>query len=686
MNSSSPWISLYRNPRPLLRVNDLAYEALSPKLLTLDTPSLITFIGRSSKSRILKSILGHESDYSIEPHGQVQIWRDTSTPRARFTVFADCELLHNNASQWNSLNAPSTYYGPKGKSIPIQWATPGGYMNKYVPAGVCSQVLAPISDILVIFAADFQGITGVVRLIVDLIFSSTKHDLLHTFKPRIVIVTHDYKQDKKRTSRKKSETQIELDIIKRIRALLAYRSFSIDGGTTYDDNYIYAHFHSIRAIGLHGNHQSAALYLRKRIFALQKDINDCRIRNHISFSFGHMQSLCWSLSKHFSRHQQEDFSFIQASRPHGFSNGELANHLTRALTLIPCEAWIWQCIIPILSSALLLASYPPGSHRKFILIHKKLLKRAAFCPNIILSNLYLEPIKTAIEEYSAHISTHKKFIDDVRREFTALFNSHISKQSQTSLISVHRDRLENLTGYVSQLKSSVTCLCCFLYAADKVLDCGHAYCNNCIRMFGVKSIVERNTYHMPHCLVCQQTHRSKSFNLLPPTAGVRILSLDGGGIRGIIPLTVLAYLEKQLSFLHCPIWDCFDSVVGTSSGGLTAIGIFLMQWKAEQCLEKFRALAEETFGGRQNMPALLDWAQALLLICLDRSKYNSLGILAAFQSALGSPPPMFNPLGSDTKVAVITTPVDGSTTSVICNYNGGNRPPASQTGKSRRDR
>lgn len=35
---------------------------------------------------------------------------------------------------------------------------------------------------------------------------------------------------------------------------------------------------------------------------------------------------------------------------------------------------------------------------------------------------------------------------------------------------------------------------------------------------------------------------------LPPSYGqlVTILSIDGGGIRGIIPGTVLAYLESQL--------------------------------------------------------------------------------------------------------------------------------------------
>ncbi|XP_059624720.1 patatin-like protein 2 [Cornus florida] len=52
---------------------------------------------------------------------------------------------------------------------------------------------------------------------------------------------------------------------------------------------------------------------------------------------------------------------------------------------------------------------------------------------------------------------------------------------------------------------------------------------------------------------------------------VTVLSIDGGGIRGIIPGTMLAHLEKQLQDLDGPsarIADYFDVIAGTSTGGL----------------------------------------------------------------------------------------------------------------------
>ncbi|KAL3500310.1 hypothetical protein ACH5RR_039403 [Cinchona calisaya] len=61
----------------------------------------------------------------------------------------------------------------------------------------------------------------------------------------------------------------------------------------------------------------------------------------------------------------------------------------------------------------------------------------------------------------------------------------------------------------------------------------------------------------------------------PPNCGnlITILSIDGGGIRGLIPATILAFLESQLQELdgeEARIADYFDVIAGTSTGGLIA--------------------------------------------------------------------------------------------------------------------
>ncbi len=51
---------------------------------------------------------------------------------------------------------------------------------------------------------------------------------------------------------------------------------------------------------------------------------------------------------------------------------------------------------------------------------------------------------------------------------------------------------------------------------------------------------------------------------------IRILSIDGGGIRGIIPAIVLAELERRT---RRPICELFDLIAGTSTGGILALAL-----------------------------------------------------------------------------------------------------------------
>lgn len=64
-----------------------------------------------------------------------------------------------------------------------------------------------------------------------------------------------------------------------------------------------------------------------------------------------------------------------------------------------------------------------------------------------------------------------------------------------------------------------------------------------------------------------------SRNQQPPKLGDRItiLSIDGGGVRGIIPATILQFVEEKLQEIDGPdvrIADYFDVIAGTSTGGL----------------------------------------------------------------------------------------------------------------------
>jgi patatin-like phospholipase/acyl hydrolase len=71
----------------------------------------------------------------------------------------------------------------------------------------------------------------------------------------------------------------------------------------------------------------------------------------------------------------------------------------------------------------------------------------------------------------------------------------------------------------------------------------------------------------------------------------RILSIDGGGIRGIIPASTLVALEKQIGK---PAREVFDFVAGTSTGALISAAL-AAGVSAEHILEIYTNRANEIF-------------------------------------------------------------------------------------------
>jgi len=51
---------------------------------------------------------------------------------------------------------------------------------------------------------------------------------------------------------------------------------------------------------------------------------------------------------------------------------------------------------------------------------------------------------------------------------------------------------------------------------------------------------------------------------------IKVLSIDGGGIRGIIPAIILGEMQKRVGR---NLWEVFDLIAGTSTGGIIALGI-----------------------------------------------------------------------------------------------------------------
>jgi patatin-like phospholipase/acyl hydrolase len=107
----------------------------------------------------------------------------------------------------------------------------------------------------------------------------------------------------------------------------------------------------------------------------------------------------------------------------------------------------------------------------------------------------------------------------------------------------------------------------------------------------------------------------------------RILSIDGGGIRGIIPANILAFIEERTGK---PISQLFDLIAGTSTGGILTLGLTKPnafgkpEFTARQLCQKYEQDIPHIFRNPQSW-----WGNLLT------PKYRSIAFQQILKNSLG---------------------------------------------------
>ncbi|GIK05967.1 hypothetical protein Aspvir_010084 [Aspergillus viridinutans] len=87
---------------------------------------------------------------------------------------------------------------------------------------------------------------------------------------------------------------------------------------------------------------------------------------------------------------------------------------------------------------------------------------------------------------------------------------------------------------------------------------------------------------------------------------LNLLSLDGGGIRGLSSLYVLKDMMEAIDQHHPPKpCDVFDMIGGTSAGGLIAIMLGRLKMGVDQCIDAYARLSRQAFTRKNYIPVTL---------------------------------------------------------------------------------
>lgn len=279
---------------------------------------------------------------------------------------------------------------------------------------------------------------------------------------------------------------------------------------------------------------------------------------------------------------------------------------------------------------------------------------------------WMEQLRATIEKL------HLGFSRDVERLASLSNKATVSEECIAFALHVtHLRQFYQSIGPATWIRSHSTCFCCLRDVPQHLLPCGHALCDRCAQACGTLS---RTTLKISWCPLHQDSTRwaqPKIIRYKPSSAGVRILALDGGGIRGIVQLEILRGVEQALGG-HFSVQTFFDLVIGTGTGGLIAVALASGEKSLNQCQEMFAEVCKSAYAAKNPGEALVN---RLSHTFASRPRYKTSPLYGALKKHFSGDMDFFGAseqFRSETRVAVTTTDSTRNKTRLVGNYRRAN--------------
>ncbi|KAM7210074.1 patatin-like phospholipase-like protein [Rhypophila decipiens] len=355
----------------------------------------------------------------------------------------------------------------------------------------------------------------------------------------------------------------------------------------------------------------------------------------------------------------EPFDFINASRIQNPATTDLTQHLIDFVDQVRSAQDLTTFAAETIASSFLLDHYTREMH--------------AFKPSDVFHALYRDTcayvarLTARTDRLDGHLLP-SAFVDLILKNMCSLFKEYVEGMSA---VEIHRRTLKKYALKWEKLRSEKTCFVCLRRIPQFGTKCRHRICEICIKTFGETSD-DPWLFNASTCFLCQLESQIV-VRVHAPTAGIGILCIDGGGVRGIIPTTILELLEERIG-LPVPIQEHFKRALGISAGGLIIPAMFLKGWSAAKCTTAFESLADVAFqrGQLASFP-LLSTVGKMVAALFSDAMYRARYLERVLRETYGSDTKILDPsyaTGIGAKIGLPVATISKPSTLLFTNYNG----------------
>ncbi|RJE19000.1 hypothetical protein PHISCL_08662 [Aspergillus sclerotialis] len=584
-------------------------------------PQIVFFMGHRQKNKALRQLCS--SNYRGQGRSQlgVSIRSDNRTLRSlQPRLFADCDPCRSLLS-----TPPSIRNCHVEQIYPMELQSTGHSLQDII----MSRLMFLFTDVLCIFADDVGGLHEARKLLTTWATIGSASSLPPAVRPRVIIVV----------GQPLSITESVMDEDDFLLELLHV------GDVPY-----FSTFRDIQISRLPAEELSSDARYMALGGEISQQLRNARVdreRYRCLFSATHLNAFFELALHNISASPFSPFDFIRSTRENNPLDGAFSSHITNFLTVGNKTRTSYDKLASHIASAVLMDAYPPGMH--------------CFLPSHVYCTLYRDACYLGFRNYYSTDELASVQCERVQKYLSAFFENMVANSVESSQI--HKHNLERHMKFWTWSKSNKTCLLCLRRHPEHPQPCGHAICDTCTEIFGENSLHTEYEYVVSRCMLCGNS-KGLTVRLKPPTAAPRLLSVDGGGPRGIVPLMNLEMLQDNVGH-DLPIGDLFDLKVGTSSGGLYVMALDVLRLGPLECKAMFQDLAKKALDPERR--------KGRIRSLLSDETYDTNVLESHFKNVFGFTRRLFDApvsLLSGRKMAVTTTSIKDGTLFLFTNYNG----------------